>query len=110
MNVVGSRWVYKIKPRTDGSIEWYKMLLVIRGFTQQECINYSETFSLIIMQATIKLVIFIVVSRGWKIHQLDINNVFLNRVLAEEVYIKQPPGFVDSTLLMCAGCISHYMV
>jgi hypothetical protein len=98
MNVVGSRWVYKIKRRSDGSIERYKACLVARGFTQQEGIDYSETFCPVIKQATVRLVFSIVVSCGWKIHQLDIHNAFLNGVLDEEVYMKQPPGFVDSTL------------
>jgi histone deacetylase 1/2 len=44
------------------------------------------------------LVFSIAVSRSWKIHQLDIHNAFLNGVLTEEVYMKQPPGFVDSSL------------
>jgi len=98
MNVVGSRWVYKIKHRSDGNIERYKAHLIARGFTQQEDIGYSETFSPIIKQATVKLVFSIVVSCDWKIHQLDIYNAFLNGVLDEEVYMKQPPGFVDSAL------------
>jgi len=96
MNVVGSRWVYRIKRRFDGSIEHYKMCLVDRGFTQQEGIDYFETFSPVIKQATVQLVFSIAVSWNWKIHQLDIHNAFFNGVLTEEVYIKQPPGFVDS--------------
>jgi hypothetical protein len=96
MNVVGSRWVYKIKCGSDGSIERYKARLVARGFTQQEGIDYSETFSPIIKQVTIRLVFSIAVLCGWKIHQFDIHNAFLNGVLDEEVYMKQPPGFVDS--------------
>ena len=98
MNVVGSKWVYRIKHRVDGNIERYKACLVARGFTQQEGIDYSETFSPVIKQDTVKLVFFIAVSRNWKIHQVDIHNAFLNNVLTEEVYMKQPPGFVDSTL------------
>jgi len=111
MNVVGSRWVYKIKRRYDGSIERYKTRLVTRGFTQQEDIDYSKTFNPVIKQETVKLVFSIVVLCDWKIHQLDIHNAFLNGVLDEKVYMKQPPGFVDSTLpLICVDCISLYMV
>ena len=99
MNVIGSQWVYKIKLRVDGNIERYKALLVARGFTQQEGIDYFEMFNPFIKQATIILVFFfIVVSRNWKIHQLDIHNIFLNGVFTEEVYMKQLPSFVDSSL------------
>ena len=99
MNVISSRWVYRIKRRVDGSIEHYKKRLFAKGFTHRECIDYSETFNLVIKQATVQLVFSIVVSCNWKIYQLDIHNAFLNDVLTEEVYIKQPLDFFDSTLL-----------
>ena len=47
---------------------------------------------------TVRLVFSIAISCDWKIHQLDIHNVFLNGILHEEVYIKQPSGFVDFAL------------
>jgi hypothetical protein len=62
MNIVGSRWVYRIKRRVDGSIERYKARLVARSFTQQEGIDYSETFNLVMKQATVRLVFSIAVS------------------------------------------------
>jgi hypothetical protein len=90
--------VYRIKHHVDGNIERYKARLVSRGFTQQEDIDYSETFSPAIKQAIVRLVFSIAVSHNWKIHQFDIYNVILKGVLTEEVYMKQPSGFVDSTL------------
>ena len=90
--------MYRIKRRVDENIEWYKARLLVRGFTQQEGIDYSKTFSPVVKQATVRLVFSVTVSRNWKIHQFDIHNAFRNGVLAEEVYMKKPPSFVGSAL------------
>ena len=45
--MVGCKWIYKIKSRSDGSIEHYKAHLVAEGFTQEYGIDYEETFALI---------------------------------------------------------------
>jgi len=62
MNVVGSRWVYKIKCCADGSIECYIAHLIARGFTHQKSIDDSKTFSLMVKQAIVQLVLIIIVS------------------------------------------------
>jgi hypothetical protein len=56
----------------------YKARLVDRGLTQQEGIDYLETFSPVVKPANVLLVLTIAVTRGWFIHQLDVHNAFLN--------------------------------
>jgi hypothetical protein len=53
MNVISSKWVFKIKTRSDSFIERYKAQLVTRGFTQQPSLDYDETFSSVIKPSTI---------------------------------------------------------
>lgn len=62
INVVGCRWVYKIKHRANGIVEHYKAHLVIQGFMQHEGIDYLETFSHVVKPTTVHLVLVIVVS------------------------------------------------
>jgi hypothetical protein len=86
-NVVDCKWVYKIKKRYDGTIDKYKARLVAKGFKQQYGIDYEDTFSPVVKVATIRLILSLVVSKGWSLKPLDMQNMFLHGVLEEEVYM-----------------------
>jgi len=90
------KWVYKIKVKTNGEIERYKTRLVVKGFEQREGYDYEEIFSPVTQMETVRLIIALAAQSQWKIHQMDVKFAFLNDPLDEEVYVKQPLGFIQS--------------
>ena len=91
-SVVSYKWVFKIKTRSDGSIERYKAHLVAKGFTQEYGIDYEETFTPVARLSSVCTLLAVAASRQWKLFQMDVKNAFLNRDLSEEVYMQHPHG------------------
>nr|GEW22904.1 ribonuclease H-like domain-containing protein [Tanacetum cinerariifolium] len=89
-------WLFKHNFYADGTLSRYKARLVANGSSQQLGVDFDETFSLVVKPITICMVLSLVVSCQWPIHQLDVKNAFLNGDLSETVYMHQPPGFVDN--------------
>jgi hypothetical protein len=96
-NVVIIKCILKHKFNFHCSLERYKTRWVLRGFTQQSGVDYNETFSSMVMPATICTVFSLAVSRSWPVHQLDVNNAFWHGTVLGTVYCSQPTEFVDPT-------------
>jgi hypothetical protein len=79
------KWVYKVKTRSNSSLERYKARLVARGFQQEHGRNYDETFAPVAHMTTIHTLLTVASVWGWSISQLDVKNVFLNGELHEDV-------------------------
>src|SRR5262249_6460758 len=91
--VVGSGWVYRIKRKSDGSIERYKARLVAKGFTQRPGFDFFETFSPTFRMASLRLILALCAQHNLKMHSVDISHAFLNGDLQETVYMRQPEGY-----------------
>ena len=89
-----SKWIFKIKHVADGSISKYKARFVARGFSQKEGVDYEEMFSLVAHYTSIRTIIALASTMGWRLHYMDVKTTFLNGEVEEEVYVEQPDGFI----------------
>ncbi len=94
---IGCKWMYKVKHNADGSVSRYKARLVAKGYAQSYGIDYEETYSPIARMTTVRAIIVMEATKGWSLHRMDVKNVFLHGDLQEEMYMEQPPSYVDQT-------------
>ncbi|KAL4340682.1 hypothetical protein GQ457_08G019310 [Hibiscus cannabinus] len=92
--VIGVKWVYRVKLNSDGSINKHKARLVVKGYSLEFGVDFTETFAPVARFDTIRLLIALVAHKSWEIYQLDVKSAFLNGYLQEEIFIEQPEGFV----------------
>lgn len=90
---ITSKWLFKVKQNSDGEIDRFKARLVARGFTQQEGIDYQETFSPVVKFQTIRAILAVAAAKDLELQQMDFSTAFLNGVLEEELFMAQPKGY-----------------
>ena len=79
-----------------GTVDRYKARLVAQGYAQKPGIDYEETFSPVVHQSSLTTLLSYGVDKGMLIHQMDVVTAFLNGKLTEEIYMRQPDGFIES--------------
>ena len=99
--MVSCKWIYRIKTRSNGSIEHYKTRLVAKDFTQEHGIDYEETFTPVAQISFVRAFLAIVTTNKWDLFQMDVKNTFLNENLSEEVYMQPPSGLSIESNKVC---------
>jgi hypothetical protein len=70
-----------------------KAHLVAQGYNQVEGLDFGETFARVARLDAIRILLAFVTSKGFKLYQMDVKSSFLNGIIQEDVYVRQPPGF-----------------
>jgi hypothetical protein len=102
-HAIGCKWIYKVKLKSDGSIERYKARLCAKGFSQKQGIDYHETFAPVMKYKSQRVLLSLATVWAYEADQMDVVTAFLNGEMKEEVYMQQPEGYVsgDATVTVC---------
>lgn len=88
------KWIYKIKHDADGNIIKYKASIMVKGYVQIQGVDFDDVFAPVTRIETIRLLLALAEKVNWEVHHLDVKTTFLNKEIKDDVYVKQPEGFV----------------
>nr|GEY87548.1 retrovirus-related Pol polyprotein from transposon TNT 1-94 [Tanacetum cinerariifolium] len=94
-SIIKTKWIFKNKKDESSLVIRNKARLVAVGYSQQEGIDYDETFAPVTRIEAIRLFLAYAAHKDFTLFQMDVKTSFLNRILKEEVYVGQPLGFVS---------------
>ena len=91
-NVIGTKWVFRNKMNGQCEVVRNQTRLVCKLYSQQEGIDYEESYAPIARTKVVRMFLPYAVSKKFKVYQMDVKSTFLNREIEEEVYIEKPEG------------------
>ncbi|CAI7765356.1 unnamed protein product [Closterium sp. NIES-54] len=94
-NIVSGMWIFRVK-RPPGSLPVFKARYVAQGFSQQQGVDFFQTFSPTPKMTTLRVVLHVAAQRDYELHSLDFSTAFLQGSLHEEIWLCRPPGFTGS--------------
>nr|GEZ80450.1 retrovirus-related Pol polyprotein from transposon TNT 1-94 [Tanacetum cinerariifolium] len=90
------KWIFKNKHDEEQTVIRNKSRLVVRGYRQEEGINFEESFASIARMEAIRIFLAYAAHKSITVFQMDVKTAFLHGTLKEDVYVCQPEGFIDA--------------
>ena len=87
---------FQVKYDGEGRVKCFKGRLVAQGYSQQHGIDYYEIFAPVVRLSSIHILFAFAIENKMEIHQMNVVGAFLNGELKEEIFMQQPPGYVQS--------------
>jgi hypothetical protein len=87
--------VYKLKKDAQGNVIKHKARLVAKGYVQKQGVDFDDVFAPVARLESVRVLLAMAAQERWIVHHMDVKSAFLNGELSEEVYVIQPPGFVQ---------------
>ena len=107
---IGCKWIFYKKIKIDGTIDKFKACLVAQGFRQKISIDHFDTYALVARITTMRFQVALAIIYHLEIHQMDVKTAFLYGEIDEEVYMKQPEGFVlEDKSKRCVNLLFSFM-
>ncbi|GJS20988.1 putative ribonuclease H-like domain-containing protein [Tanacetum coccineum] len=94
-NIIAVKWIWKNKTDAENTVIRKKSRLVAKGYRQEEGIDFEESFAPFARLEAVKIFVAYAAHKNFPYFQMDIKTTFLNGPLKEEVFVRQPDGFVD---------------
>nr|GEV79671.1 retrovirus-related Pol polyprotein from transposon TNT 1-94 [Tanacetum cinerariifolium] len=90
------KWLFKNKPDEESTVIRNKSRLVVRGYLQEEGIDFEESFAPVARMEAFRIFLAYVAHKSFTVFQMDVKTEFLHGSLKEDVYMCQPEGFIDA--------------
>nr|GEV84423.1 hypothetical protein [Tanacetum cinerariifolium] len=90
------KWLFKNKHDKENTIIRNKNCLIVRGYQQEEGIDFEESFDPVARMEAIRIFLVYAAHKGFTVYQMDMKTAFLHGSLKEDVYVCQPEGFINA--------------
>ncbi|GJQ91717.1 putative ribonuclease H-like domain-containing protein [Tanacetum coccineum] len=96
INPLTLKWLFKNKHDEEKTVIRNKSRLVVRGYRQEEGLDFEESFAMVARMEAIMIFLAYAAHKSFTVFQMDVKTAFLHGTLKEDVYVCQPEGFIDA--------------